>query len=114
MAQLSQMRVAPVAGIRPGVRNFRLDVCLQLHVLDVNSERDLATAFAGARDCPPHLSRDVLAKIMQRPDSSGRPPMKAFGAALVAAAILYVVDAEYNDGRYTQVIQQVMTSMRPN
>ena len=40
--------------------------------------------------------------------------MKAFGAALVAAAILYVVDAEYNDGRYTQVIQQVMTSMRPN
>jgi len=63
MAQLSQMRVAPVAGIRPGVRNFRLDVCLQLHVLDVNSERDLATAFAGARDCPPHLSRDVLTKM---------------------------------------------------
>ena len=30
MAKLGQMRVAPVAGIRPGVRDFRLDVCRAL------------------------------------------------------------------------------------
>ena len=30
MAKLGQMRVAPVAGIRPGVHDFRLDVCRAL------------------------------------------------------------------------------------
>ena len=30
MAKLGQMRVAPVAGIRPGVRDFRFDVCRAL------------------------------------------------------------------------------------
>jgi rhamnogalacturonyl hydrolase YesR len=39
--------------------------------------------------------------------------MKAFGAALIAAAILYVVDSRYNDGRYTQVLQQAVTSLLP-
>jgi len=69
MAQLGQMRVAPVAGIRPGVRNFRLDVCLQLHVLDVNSERDLATAFAGARD-----SRGLPCALGRRSKPSASDP----------------------------------------
>src|SRR5215468_7416081 len=30
MAKLDQMRVAPVAGIRPGVRDFRPDACRAL------------------------------------------------------------------------------------
>jgi hypothetical protein len=29
--------------------------------------------------------------------------MRALAAALIAVAILYVVDSEYNDGRYTQL-----------
>jgi hypothetical protein len=37
-------------------------------------------------------------------DSSGRPLMKAFGAALIALAMLYVIDSEYNNARYTQVV----------
>ena len=39
--------------------------------------------------------------------------MKALAAALIAAAILYVVDSKYNDGRYTQVIQLAITSVIP-
>jgi hypothetical protein len=39
--------------------------------------------------------------------------MKAFGAALIAIGILYVVDFEYNDGRYAAVIQQAVTSVLP-
>jgi hypothetical protein len=30
--------------------------------------------------------------------------MKAFAAALIAAVILYAVDAEYNDARYARVV----------
>jgi hypothetical protein len=37
--------------------------------------------------------------------------MKAIAAALIAAAILYVVDSYYNDGRYTQILAQAMTSV---
>jgi hypothetical protein len=37
--------------------------------------------------------------------------MKAFAAAIVTAGILYAADTEYNDGRYTQVIKQAVTSM---
>ena len=37
--------------------------------------------------------------------------MKAFIAALIAGAILYTVDIEYNDGRYTQVVKQAATSL---
>jgi hypothetical protein len=37
--------------------------------------------------------------------------VKAFGAALVAIAILYVFDSQYNDGRYTQVLQQAVTKL---
>jgi hypothetical protein len=37
--------------------------------------------------------------------------MRALAAALIAVAILYVVDSEYNDGRYTQVLQQATTSL---
>jgi hypothetical protein len=36
--------------------------------------------------------------------------MKAFVAALIAVGILYVVDLEYNDGRYATVIQRVITN----
>lgn len=39
--------------------------------------------------------------------------MKALTAALIAGAILYGLDSRYNDGRYTQVVQQAMTSMLP-
>ena len=44
-------------------------------------------------------------------DSSGRPFMKGFIAALIAGAILCVVDFEYNDGRYTRVVKQAATSL---
>jgi hypothetical protein len=37
--------------------------------------------------------------------------MKAFAAALIAAAILYVLDSQYNDGRYAQVMGQAINSM---
>ena len=37
--------------------------------------------------------------------------MKAIAAALIAAVILYAVDTQYNDGRYTQVLAQAMTSV---
>ncbi|HWZ37926.1 MAG TPA: hypothetical protein VNY08_06460 [Bradyrhizobium sp.] len=37
--------------------------------------------------------------------------MKAIAAALIAAAVLYVVDSQYNDGRYTQVLEQAATSV---
>jgi len=30
--------------------------------------------------------------------------MKAFGAALIALAMLYIIDSEYNNARYTQVV----------
>jgi hypothetical protein len=56
------------------------------------------------------MSRPKLRII---PDSTGRSLMKTFGAALIAAAILYAVDSHYNDGRYTQVLQQAVTSLLP-
>jgi hypothetical protein len=37
--------------------------------------------------------------------------MKSIAAALIAAAILYVVDSYYNDGRFTQVVEQAVTSV---
>jgi hypothetical protein len=37
--------------------------------------------------------------------------MKAFTAVLIAIAILYVVDSEYNDGRYTGVMKQAVSSL---
>jgi hypothetical protein len=37
--------------------------------------------------------------------------MKAFSAALIAIAILYVVDSEYNDGRYTGVMNQAVSRL---
>ena len=37
--------------------------------------------------------------------------MKTIAAALIAAAILYVVDSYYNDGRFTQVVEQAVTSV---
>jgi hypothetical protein len=39
--------------------------------------------------------------------------MKAFTAALIAVAILYLGGSQYNDGRYTQVLQQAVTSLLP-
>jgi hypothetical protein len=43
-------------------------------------------------------------KLQIRSDSNGRLIMKAIAATLIAAAILYAVDSEYNDARYTQVV----------
>jgi len=37
--------------------------------------------------------------------------MRALGAALVAVSVLYAVDTEYNDGRYTAVIKQAMSNL---
>jgi hypothetical protein len=37
--------------------------------------------------------------------------MKALLAALIAVGVLYFVDKDYNDGRYTTVIQRAMTSV---
>lgn len=39
--------------------------------------------------------------------------MKFIAATLVAVGILYAVDSHYNDGRYSQVIQQTVTSLLP-
>jgi hypothetical protein len=39
--------------------------------------------------------------------------MNSFTAASIAVAILYVVDSHYNYGRYTQVLQQAVTSLLP-
>jgi hypothetical protein len=37
--------------------------------------------------------------------------MKAFIAALIAGAVLYGVDYQFNDGRYTDVIKQAVSSL---
>jgi hypothetical protein len=37
--------------------------------------------------------------------------MKGLIAALIAGAILYAVDSEYNDGRYSGVIKQAAISL---
>jgi len=37
--------------------------------------------------------------------------MKVIVAAVVAAAILYAVDSRYNDGRYTQVLTEAISSV---
>jgi hypothetical protein len=37
--------------------------------------------------------------------------MKAFTTGLIAVGVLYVVDSEYNDGRYARVIKQAVTNM---
>ena len=40
--------------------------------------------------------------------------MKVLAAALIAVGgVLYAVDSEYNDGRYTKVIRQAATSLLP-
>ena len=39
--------------------------------------------------------------------------MKAIAAALIAAAILYAVDSEYNDAHYTQVVANAVSSVIP-
>ena len=35
--------------------------------------------------------------------------MKAFVSTLIAACLLYLVDKEFNDSRYTSVITQAIT-----
>ena len=37
--------------------------------------------------------------------------MKAVAAALIALGILYILDSEYNEGRYTAVLQRAVTSV---
>jgi rhamnogalacturonyl hydrolase YesR len=39
--------------------------------------------------------------------------MKVFAAALIAIGVLYAIDAQYNDGRYSTIIQQAITSLLP-
>ncbi len=39
--------------------------------------------------------------------------MKAVAAALITAAILYAIDSEYNDARYTQVVANAVGSIIP-
>jgi hypothetical protein len=39
--------------------------------------------------------------------------MKVFVAALFAVGILSVIDHEYNNGRYSSVIQQAIAAMIP-
>jgi hypothetical protein len=52
-------------------------------------------------------------KLQIRSDSNGRLIMKAIAATLIAAAILYAVDSEYNDARYTQVVANAVSSVIP-
>lgn len=40
-----------------------------------------------------------------------RPSMKAFAAALIAAGLLYVIDSEYNKGRYAAVVLRAVTTV---
>jgi hypothetical protein len=56
------------------------------------------------------LRWDALTKIANT-DSSERAKMKAFIAALIAVAILYAVDVQYNDGRYSEVVELAATSL---
>jgi hypothetical protein len=37
--------------------------------------------------------------------------MKAAAAVITAAIVLFAIDSEYNDGRYTRVIAQATTSI---
>ena len=37
--------------------------------------------------------------------------MKAFAAALIAAGLLYVIDNEYNQGRYVAVVLRAVTTV---
>jgi hypothetical protein len=37
--------------------------------------------------------------------------MKAIAAAFIAAVVLYAVDYQYNDGRYTQIVEQAVTGV---
>ena len=39
--------------------------------------------------------------------------MKALIATLIAVGVLYAVNSEYNDGRYSAVIQQAITTALP-
>jgi len=39
--------------------------------------------------------------------------MKAFAAVLVAVAVLYAIDFEYNDARYTQVVTTAVSRVIP-
>jgi hypothetical protein len=62
----------------------------------------------------PARGRKVSVSMRSYPmsiDSTGAPLMKAFVAALIAAGILFAVDKDYNDGRYTEVIQRAITSV---
>jgi hypothetical protein len=40
--------------------------------------------------------------------------MKAFAAVLVAVAVLYAIDSEYNDARYTQVVASAVSKVIPH
>ena len=40
--------------------------------------------------------------------------MKAFIAALIAVGVLYVVDVEFNDGRYAIVVPRAIMSILPS
>lgn len=37
--------------------------------------------------------------------------MKAFAAALIAAGILYTIDTEYNDARYSRIVANAVSSV---
>ncbi len=37
--------------------------------------------------------------------------MKALSAALIAVSVLYVIDNQYNNGRYTAIIEQAVGSL---
>ena len=78
---------------------------------------DAVLFLKGERDRP---------KPAPRPNSAGQlakscdgmirlrgSEMKAFVAALVAVGIQYAVDREYNDGRYSSVVQQAIAAMVP-
>lgn len=37
--------------------------------------------------------------------------MRFIGAAVIATIVLYAIDSQYNDGRYTQVVAQAVSSV---
>jgi len=62
-------------------------------------------------EAPPHrISAAMFKPVLQTRSDSGGPLMKAFAAALIAAVILYAVDAEYNDARYARVVANAVSN----
>ena len=60
----------------------------------------------------PHRSH-YLKRLSAPLENKEAIPMKAFVAALIACGVLFVIDSEYNEGRYAAIIERAVTSVIP-